>query len=385
MTATTRDDDGRHGRDGRIVRIGRNGHDGRDGRSSGSHRDGRSGDDRAELARLLPPATGFDLPPGRHEHHRERLMNQIDHDTAAASGRDRAPARPRLLRPSFLAPVTALALAGALVAGYTAQSGGEGSVRAGGGTSSASERAGDAQPVALVLNRISDAAARSEAGPVRDDQFVYVRSQIQYGDLTSGTLVTTPLAEREDWYSQKPGPQMQLGLSREGGETPLPINAQLGDTEGTAPGIARPTYRWLAALPTDPRKLLDHITALTPKPEDQEHAQAVFDEIGHLVGFKMMPPETAAALYKAAALIPGVTEAPNAVDAVGRKGVGIARVDTLNSWRSEWVFDPETLVYLGSRSFLTADTAYGKKGALLSADAVVKRAVVDEAGVRPQD
>ncbi|MFJ1594321.1 CU044_5270 family protein [Kitasatospora albolonga] len=354
--------------------------------------DGRNDrDDRAELARLLPPATGFDLPPGRHEHHRERLMNQIDHDTTAAAAAttreaapDRAPARPRLLRPSFLAPVTALALAGALVAGYTAQSGGEGSVRAGGGTSSASERAGDAQPVALVLNRISDAAARSGTGPVRDDQFVYVRSQIRYGDLTSGTLVTTPLSEREDWYAQKPGPQMKLGLSREDGET-LPINPQLGDTEGTAPGIGRPTYRWLAELPTDPRKLLDHITALTPKPEEQEHAQAVFDEIGHLVGFMVMPPETAAALYKAAALIPGVTEAPDAVDAVGRKGVGIARVDAHSSWRSEWVFDPETLTYLGSRSFLTADTEYGKKSALLNADAVVKRAVVDKAGVRPQD
>ncbi|MFD3972501.1 CU044_5270 family protein [Streptomyces cyaneofuscatus] len=378
MTATTGTDDGRAGRSSRDSRGGR--------------------DDRAELARLLPPATGFALPPGRHEHHRERLMNQIDHDTAAdtasasaASAKDRAregardlaPARPRLLRPSFLAPATALALAGALVAGYSAQGGGDAPERMESGAS-ASERAGEAQPVALVLNRISDAAAKGEAGPVRDDQFVYVRSQVQNGDLTSGTLVTTPLSEREDWYAQKPGPQKKLGLSREDGET-LPINPQLGDTEGTAPGIGRPTYRWLAELPTDPRKLLDHITALTPKPEGQEHAQAVFDEIGGLVGFTVMPPETAAALYKAAALIPGVTEAPNAVDAVGRKGVGIARVDAHYSSRSEWVFDPETLTYLGSRSFLTADTAYGRKGALLSADAVVKRGVVDEAGVRPQD
>ncbi|MYW34630.1 hypothetical protein GT040_36475, partial [Streptomyces sp. SID2119] len=87
MTATTGTDDGRGGRNGE--------------------------DDRAELARLLPPATGFALPPGRHEHHRERLMHQIDHDTAASAAPakdraresaqdrrpDRAPARPRLLRP----------------------------------------------------------------------------------------------------------------------------------------------------------------------------------------------------------------------------------------------------------------------------------------------
>ncbi|NEE42661.1 hypothetical protein G3M53_97155, partial [Streptomyces sp. SID7982] len=43
--------------------------------------------ERAELARLLPPAPGTDLPPGRHEHHRERLMNLIDDDTARAQDR----------------------------------------------------------------------------------------------------------------------------------------------------------------------------------------------------------------------------------------------------------------------------------------------------------
>ncbi|MFI8356907.1 CU044_5270 family protein [Streptomyces cyaneofuscatus] len=361
MTATTRTDDGRGGRDGE--------------------------DDRAELARLLPPAAGFALPPGRHEHHRERLMNQIDHDTAAsasapASAKDRAPARPRLLRPSFLAPAITFALAGVLVAGYSAQGGPDLPVRADSGAS-ASERAGAAQPVALVLNRISDAAAKSDAVPVRDDQFLYSRSKMQHGDFTSGKLVTTPLEEVESWSSQKPGPQMKLGLVRQGGSD-SPVNAHLGDTEGTAPGIARPTYRWMATLPTDPHKLLAHITALTPKRENQEHDQAVFDEIGGMLG-GVTPPGTAAALYKAAALIPGVVEAPDAVDAIGRKGIGIARVDAQYSWRSEWIFDPETLAYLGSRSFLADDTEMGKKGELLGADALIESAVVDEAGVRPQD
>ncbi|NEE51606.1 hypothetical protein G3M55_44260, partial [Streptomyces sp. SID8455] len=64
MTATTGTDDSRDDRHDRHDRHGR--------------------DDRDELARRLPPATGFALPPGRHEHHRERLMNLIDHDTAAA-------------------------------------------------------------------------------------------------------------------------------------------------------------------------------------------------------------------------------------------------------------------------------------------------------------
>ncbi|WP_411087559.1 CU044_5270 family protein [Streptomyces sp. 061-3] len=359
--------------------------------------DGR--DERAELARLLPPATGFDLPPGRHEHHRERLMNLIDDDANRSEnrgrdrgrGRERAaragrPARPLLLRPSFLAPVTALALAGALIVGYTAQDGGDpaagpGAAQADGG---ASARAGNAQPVALVLHRISDAAAKSDAGPVRDDQFVYVRSQVQDSDLTSGKLVTGPLKEREIWYAQKPGPLKKLGYIREDGDT-LPLNAELGDTDGTREGLNRPTYRWLAALPTDPQKLLEHLTALTPRHAGQEHAQAVFEQIGYLIGETVLPPETAAALYKAAALIPGVTEAPDAVDALGRHGVGIAREDTRHATRSEWVFDPKGLSFLGSRTYLTKDTEIGEKGALVDADAVLKRSVVDKGGVRPQD
>lgn len=356
--------------------------------------DGR--DDRAELARLLPPATGFDLPPGRYEHHRERLMNLIDDDTDRSGnrgqdrGRERAaradrPARPRLLRPSFLAPVAALALAG-VIAGYTAQVGGDPAAgpEAAQADGNASARAGNAQPVALVLNRISDAAAKSEAGPVGDDQFVYVRSQVQDSDLTSGKLVTGPLKEREIWYAQKPGPLKKLGYIRQDGDT-LPINAEFGDTDGTREGLTRPTYRWLAALPTDPQKLLEHLTALTPKVEGQEHAQAVFEQIGYLIGETVLPPETAAALYKAAALIPGVTEAPDAVDALGRHGVGIAREDTRHATRSEWVFNPKGLSFLGSRTFLTKDTEIGRKGVLLDADAVLRRSVVDKGGVRPQD
>ncbi|MFJ7083049.1 CU044_5270 family protein [Streptomyces griseus] len=327
--------------------------------------------ERAELARLLPPAPGTDLPPGRHEHHRERLMNLIDEDTTRE--RTDRPAQSRLLRPSFLAPATALAVAGALVLGYAAQSGGPA------GTGST----GDTRSVSQVLLRISDAAGKGEALPVRDDQFVYTRGTGRDVDLTSGKLVVGPLEESESWFSQKPGPQKKLGLSRVGGET-LPINAELGDSEGTRPGLFRPTYRWLSTLPTDPRALLDYLSEITPTFEGDDPDQAVFEAIGGLIGDTLLPPGTAAALYKAAALIPGVTEAPDAVDALGRKGVGIAREDARSAERTEWVFDPDGLSFLGWRSYLTKDTEYGKKGDLLGDSAVIETAVVDTAGVRPQ-
>ncbi|NED03992.1 hypothetical protein G3I55_20255 [Streptomyces sp. SID6648] len=339
--------------------------------------------ERAELARLLPPAPGTDLPPGRHEHHRERLMNLIDDDTARAQGRtgadaqDRAreradrPGRSRLLRPSFLAPATALAVAGALVVGYSVQNGG------------GPADTGDTRSVSQVLHRMSDAAGRSDALPIRDDQFLYTRGTGRDVDLTSGKAVVGPLEESESWYSQKPGPQKKLGLIRQGGDT-LPINAELGDSEGTRPGLNRPTYRWLATLPTDPRQLLDYFDEITPKFEGEDRDQALFESIGGLVGHALLPPDTAAGLFEAVALIPGVTRTPDAVDALGRKGVGIARDDERSGVRTEWVFDPEDLSYLGWSSHLTRDTAYGEKGDFMGDSAVIETAVVDKAGVKPQ-
>ncbi|MGW1150889.1 CU044_5270 family protein [Streptomyces rubiginosohelvolus] len=339
--------------------------------------------ERAELARLLPPAPGTDLPPGRHEHHRERLMNLIDDDTARTRGRtgadaqDRAreragrPDRSRLLRPSFLAPATALAVAGALVLGYAAQNGG------------GPADTGDTRSVSQVLLRMSDAAGRSDALPIRDDQFLYTRGTGRDVDLTSGKAVIGPLEESESWYSQKPGPQKKLGLIRQGGHT-LPINAELGDSEGTRPGLNRPTYRWLATLPTDPRQLLDYFDEITPKFEGEDRDQALFESIGGLVGHALLPPDTAAGLFEAVALIPGVTRTPDAVDALGRKGVGIARDDERSGVRTEWVFDPEDLSYLGWSSHLTRDTEYGKKGDFMGDSAVIETAVVDKAGVKPQ-
>ncbi|MFE2975458.1 CU044_5270 family protein [Streptomyces sp. NPDC059258] len=338
--------------------------------------------ERAELARLLPPAPGTDLPPGRHEHHRERLMKLIDDDTARARGRtgadaqDRAreradrPGRSRLLRPSFLAPATALAVAGALVVGYAAQNG-------------TPESTGDTRSVSQVLLRISDAAGKSDAVPIRDDQYLYTRGTGRDVDLTSGKAVIGPLEESESWYSQKPGPQKKLGLIRQGGHT-LPINAELGDSEGTRPGLHRPTYRWLATLPTDPRQLLDYVDEITPKFEGEDRDQALFESIGGLVGDALLPPDTAAGLFEAVALIPGVTRTPDAVDALGRKGVGIARDDERSGVRTEWVFDPEDLSYLGWSSHLTRDTEYGKKGDFMGDSAVIETAVVDKAGVPPK-
>ncbi|MDG4858384.1 CU044_5270 family protein [Streptomyces sp. T-3] len=326
-----------------------------------------------EVARLLPAPARWGLPREQHLHRKELLMRHIDRDQVRPTARSTR----RLLRPAVLLPMTAVALSGALAAGLvlTDFGGAPAPVPA------QRHAADDMRPAAALLGQISDAALEGRPLSVRDDQFAYTRTKGRDTDLTSGKAVVGPLTDRETWASQQQGPLHKLGLVKADGET-FPINAELGDAQGTPAGISRPTYRWFTSLPTDPDRLLAYLYAKTPKVDGQERDQAVFERIGDLIG-ELMPPETAAALYRAAAKIPGVDEAPGARDAIGRRGVGIARDDTTFGTRTEWVFDKEDLAFLGSRSYLVKGNEYGRAGTLMSSKAVIAHGVADKAGQEP--
>ncbi|MFD8427107.1 CU044_5270 family protein [Streptomyces coelicoflavus] len=355
-------------------------------------------DEREEIARLLPAPADWDLPRGRHLHHKDLLMRHIDRDqattapattatdptTATTAPATTAPAvtaavgRPgrRRLRPVLLAPVTALALAGIVTAAIVLN---DGDRRPAVGTSSGA--AADMQSVSVLLGQISDAAGKRDTPTVQDDQFSYVREKVREADLSSGKAVVGPLHDYELWLSQDSEPVRKQGLIRSDGET-MPLNAEFGDTNGTPAGFSRPTYQWLASLPTDPGRLLDHLYAKAPQAENRERDQAVFEQIGDLLD-QVMPARTAAALYRAAAKIPGVTETPRAQDAVGRRGLGIARSDTENGVVTEWVFSTQDFAYLGHSTRLTKDTSYAEAGTLLDSSALLESAVVDKPGRLP--
>ncbi|MFF0515579.1 CU044_5270 family protein [Streptomyces sp. NPDC004250] len=346
---------------------------------NGSPNDGSAGpyEECEEIARLLPAPADFDIPCERYLQHKELLMRHIDRDRAA--GTPPPPPRPtrRLLRPVALAPVTALALTCVVTAGITLDDADRRPAVA-----ASSDAAADMRPVAALLGQISAAAAGRGPLTVRDDQFSYVMEKVREVDLSSGKAVVGPLHDYELWLSQEPGPVRTQGLIRTDGDT-APLHAELGDTDGTPAGLSRPTYQWLASLPTDPDALLDHLYAKVPLAEDRERDQAVFEQIGDLLDC-VMPPRTAAALYRAAAKISGVTAAPAAEDALGRRGLGIARTDRTNGVVTEWVFNKRDFAFLGYSTRLTRDTPYGRAGGLLHSSAVVKSAVVDRAGGLPQ-
>jgi hypothetical protein len=100
-----------------------------------------------------------------------------------------------------------------------------------------------------------------------------------------------------------------------------------------------------------------------------------------------------AALYRAATKIPGSVVVKDAVDAAGRHGVAVARVDEQAGIREELIFDEETMQLLGERSVVVRKTDGGEMngqkcesadvGAVLSSTAVLDRAIVDKVGQTP--
>ncbi|MFE5023855.1 CU044_5270 family protein [Streptomyces sp. NPDC056656] len=346
-----------------------------------------SGSDRKkaqEVSRLLPEAPEWDLPRGRHRHHKDILMQQIDrhHESAAPTTPPRhqesATARRRFLRPAVAVPVAALALTGALAATLTFVGDDHGA------TPVAHAPAADSGATGL-LDQIADASLRTDTTPVRDGQYVYVRSTVRSNEGTfAGPVELGAPHRREAWTAQTSRPVKSLGTIKETGKG-VPMSGQrlpYESADALAPGFDRPTYAWLASLPTEPDQLLDELYAGTRATGRESRDQAVFEKIGSLLDETVMPPKNAAALYRAVARIPGIKRIPDAVDATGRHGVGIARQDARSATRSEWIFDSESLTYLGSRTYLDKD---GKGMKLAGTNAILRRTVVDKSGAMPAD
>jgi hypothetical protein len=332
--------------------------------------------DGSEAEELLSAPAEWDLPPSRHLHYKDVLMQRIDHDRTPSTQARPTPHR-RLARGVVLLPLASMALAGALI---VTLSGGD-------DTSAPATRAAGANSASAVLNRIAVAAMATDATPVKDGQFVYVESLTRSNEGTfDGPVRLGALHKREVWMSQDPGPVTRQGWIRESGKGAV-MPGQLIPIESADPvpaGIHHPTYKWLASLPTDPDALLELLYARTRVDEGESREQAVFSKIGHLVSETIMPSANASALYKAAAKIPGVKEIPDAVDAAGRHGIAITREDASSATRDEWIFDKDTLAFLGSRSYITKDEVKGITSDTLSGtSAIMERTVVDQRGKAP--
>ncbi|MDF3143467.1 MULTISPECIES: CU044_5270 family protein [unclassified Streptomyces] len=228
---------------------------------------------------------------------------------------------------------------------------------------------------ARLLEDIALAAEHAKApADIRDDQFVYIKSKVGWTTQTNDEPAKLqPIHEREVWKSVDGRRKGLLDEPYQGFDDE-PLDAELA-------GIPSNTnYRHLQTLPTDPEKMYAWLNRVSEGSNSKDEANFVL--VGDLVRESLMPPPQAAALYRAAARISGVFVIDDAVDAAGRHGVAVARVD--RGQRFELIFDKKTKEFLGEREVAVEDLPWGfKKGDITGRAAILERTVVDKAGQRP--
>ncbi|MFC5819987.1 CU044_5270 family protein [Nonomuraea harbinensis] len=189
------------------------------------------------------------------------------------------------------------------------------------------------------------------------------------GDSTGGFIESEGLAPSP--YPGRPiPPEAWENLGRSGPE-------KLSDFDHRVEYL-RTDYAYLSRLPIEPAKMYQHLyTGLAHGAEADAEAWA---RVGNMLSEAYMPAAQRAALFRAAAAIPGVTTVGKAVDAAGRTGVAAARVNPWLGIREEYIFDRKTYQYLGVRSVVVdADQAKAPVGSVLTSSALLRISVVDQA------
>ncbi|WP_448320259.1 CU044_5270 family protein, partial [Streptomyces sp. CO7] len=286
------------------------------------------------------------------------------------------------LRPLFVLPAAACSLA-LLATGVLTLGSGDTDESVAGPPLTTAVGTGTSSGVPQLLDRISLAANESPQAKVAAGQYVYIESRVgttyekTVGDRT--TLASDGIHRRQVWNSTDgaEGWLIDPAVTPSGGEK-LDRTNEKGTQEPAY--LNAPTYDYLATLPTDPDALLEKIYKETKGMGNSPDQQA-FTTIGDLLHESLPPAQLNTALYKAAADIPGVVQVKDAIDAAGRHGIAVARLDETSGTRTEWVFDPDTYTYLGERTVQVrphgGDSGLIKPGTVLYTQAVIVRQAVD--------
>jgi hypothetical protein len=305
------------------------------------------------------------LPADRHQLLRGHLMSEISRENVVA--------RKRPVRRYGWAALPALA--GGLALTVVLNTGG-----------------GAAPAVAATASQVLDRAAQvavAKSLPKPDGKYVYVKSLVAFDgqNLSTGQVTRSTPHLRESWMSvdgRKPGlikdeTWKAPGTTKPGDPyAPNPDGSQ-PTQPNTTPSVNSPTYQFLAELPTDPDVLLGRLYVPVTGDKVMPVDQQAFDTVGDLVGEQIAPPAVTAALYRAAAKIPGVELLEDSVDASGRHGWGVARTDGAGV-RRELVFDRESYEFLGERLVTVKAGDFGQPGTVIGQSAVLSRALVDKVG-----
>jgi hypothetical protein len=248
---------------------------------------------------------------------------------------------------------------------------------------------GDGTRVQLDAVMVLDRAAKAAlAGPSPgDSQFLY--TDIRAVNPSHGKAWSY---RQQTWMSVD---GQQVGALRNTTCYPgLPARDNLPTCLAKVPaeagGPLNPTFAWVRSLPTSPAALLQYleqhnnctgVNGIGVHSPPTSNAYSEIYAILHLL--YVLPPRTGAALFRAAAMIPGVTVLPHVTDAAGGQGIGVTMAGTpgpggpLMSF--ELIFDPHSYRFIGVQNVSLANGPGQIAGHVNHAETLISTRVVNTA------
>jgi hypothetical protein len=306
--------------------------------------------DHQDLAELLPAPGRPVLARDRHRVLREHLMAHITHEatqelSATTTSSPKPPARRRLVL--VAAPLALAAVVGLGVVAVDNVPDGKH------GTAAAAVTADDHQKATRLLDRIALVAAARPAVTVRDDQYIYTKSQGSAGELGVDFNNPEELAKHKGLFTPKAydgAVRREQWDSVDGKREGLRKGVSIADPAKTMTmdmsGVGYLTFQQLQALPTDPKALLKKLSGDAANVKSARRTEVVVENLGAIIDDATLLPDLSAAIYRAMAELPGIRVVDHVKDAAGREGVGLTFEGAPKGYA--WVFDSAGLVYLGT-------------------------------------
>ena len=299
--------------------------------------------------RSLDPVRLHGLDQAHCDSVAENLLNRIlvtDHESGSVSPLEHRPGHsPRKKRVIAAAVAAAAAAALALVIGLP---GGVG---------------GNQDAVAAALDEAAETAAVSQPAATTGLPYLYLKTRFVSVNtsVAKGTAWSVYKSEtKQEWAAhdgsgrrlvvEEPpkfvGPADRANWEAAGEPSFLPSDGGAQTTESTlSPGTFDDGFQGmeLSALPTDPSVLSEAL---------RQHAEGMHNDvptsaqtlelIGEILRNPAASPELRAALYEAAAMVPGIEYLGEKVDVMGRTGVAVGLVSPYSGQRTLYslIYDP---------------------------------------------
>ena len=232
---------------------------------------------------------------------------------------------------------------------------------------------------------------------IRDDEFIYVESVNSYVSEPAGEGIPATQAKNTKLDARQ---DRRVWLSVDGAHNGLLEERLSGGTwtrtrlDGCIKGMTPPQTKGTQTVPGQPCK---------PRPEYHPELPATIETmkawlyeisrggnppdeqawvtVGDTIREAYIPVRARAAMFEAAARIPGVYVVKNVTDAVGRAGIAVAR--DWHGLRSELIFDATTYAFLGERVVDLTPGPDSPSGTVIGYSAVARVAIVPEVGQLP--